>query len=113
MLSDFLDPEGYEPGLAALVGRGFQVHAIQVLSSEELAPTAHGDLRWVDSETGGVQEVTFGKFRLKAYQKTVQGYIHQLQAYCQSRGIPFLSVSSAAPLQQLLLRQLRETGLWD
>ena len=74
VLSDFLDPAGYEPGLRALLGRGFQVTAIQVLSPEELEPTTFGDLRLVDSETGGMQEVTFGKFRLAAYQRTVRNF---------------------------------------
>ena len=112
VLSDFLDPGGYESGLNALVGRGFQIHALQILSPEELAPTQYGDLRWVDCETGGVQEVTFGKFRLKDYQQTVLNYIQKLREFCQSRGIAFYSVSSATPIEQLLLKQLRETALW-
>ena len=38
VLSDFLDPAGYESGLSALVGRGFQVNAIQILAPDELSP---------------------------------------------------------------------------
>ena len=112
VLSDFLDPAGYEPGLAALIGRGFQVNAVQILAPEELAPTTYGDLRLVDSETGGLQEVTFGKFRLKAYQQTVQNYIQRLREFCQPRGISFFSVSSDTSLEQLLLKQLREAEVW-
>src|SRR6185295_13237637 len=63
VLSDFLDPAGYETGLTALVGRGFQVNAVQILAPEELAPSTFGDLRLVDSESGAHQEVTFGKYR--------------------------------------------------
>src|SRR6185295_5018606 len=55
VLSDFLDPAGYEPGLTALIGRGFQVSAVQILSPEEVNPITYGDLRLVDSETGAVQ----------------------------------------------------------
>src|SRR6185369_4527857 len=66
VLSDFLDPQGYEAGLTALVGRGFQVNIVQILAPEELTPTTFGDLRLVDSETGGAQEVTFGKYRLRS-----------------------------------------------
>src|SRR5882724_9282496 len=68
VLSDFLDPAGYESGLTALIGRGFQVDLVQILAPEELAPSTFGDLRLVDSETGVMQEVTFGRYRLKAYQ---------------------------------------------
>ena len=53
VLSDFLDPAGYETGLTALVGRGFQVDLVQILAPDELSPTTFGDLRLVDSETGG------------------------------------------------------------
>jgi len=112
VLSDFLDPAGYETGLNALVARGFQVNAIQILSAEELNPGAYGDLRMVDCETGAVQEVTFGKYRLKAYQQTVQNYCQRLREFCQGRGMSFFSVSSETPLEQLLLKQLRQAEVW-
>ena len=113
LLSDFLDPAGYDAGLNALVGRGFQVSAIQILAPEEFAPPAFGDLRLVDSETGALQEVTFGKFRLKAYQQTVRNFCQRLREYCQGRGINFFSVISNTSLEQLLLKQLRQSEVWD
>lgn len=112
VLSDFLDPAGYETGLNALISRGFQVNLVQVLAPEELNPTTYGDLRLVDSESGAIQEVTFGKFRLKSYQQTVQNFCQRLREFCQNRGIRFFSVSSDTPLEQLLLRQLREAEIW-
>jgi uncharacterized protein (DUF58 family) len=112
VLSDFLDPEGYEAGLGALLGRGFQVDAVQILSSEELSPSSFGDLRMVDAETGAEQEVTFGRFRLKAYRQTVHNYIQKLREFCQARGINFFSVSSNTSLQDLLLKQLRQAEVW-
>src|SRR5688500_8785418 len=74
VLSDFLDPAGYEPGLTALIGRGFQVSAVQILAPEEVNPGTFGDLKLIDAETGGIQEVTFGRFRLAGYQQTVNNY---------------------------------------
>jgi uncharacterized protein (DUF58 family) len=112
VLSDFLDPAGYEPGLNALIGRGFHVNAIQILAPEELNPPTYGDLRLVDAETGVVQEVTFGKYRLKAYQQTVRNFCQRLREYCQGRGINFFSVSSDTSLEQLLLKQLRQSEVW-
>jgi len=112
VLSDFLDPSGYESGLTALIGRGFQVDLVQILAPEELAPSTFGDLRLVDSETGGMQEVTFGKFRLKSYQLTVQNYIQRMREYSQARGINFFSASSNTPLEELLLKQLRQAEVW-
>jgi len=112
VLSDFLDPAGYETGLGALVARGFQVDIVQILASDELAPTAFGDLRLVDSETGGIQEVTFGRYRLKAYQQSVQNFIQRLREFCQPRGINFFMAGSDMDLQELLLKQLRKAEVW-
>ena len=112
ILSDFLDPAGYETGLNALVGRGFQVNAVQILAPEELNPPTFGDLRLVDAETGGMQEVTFGKYRLNSYQQTVRDYCQRLREFCQGRGASFFSVSSALPLEDLLLKQLRAAEVW-
>ncbi len=112
VLSDFLDPAGYEPGLNALLGRGFQVDLVQILAPEELSPTTFGDLRMVDSETGATQEVTFGRFRLKAYRQTLQNFVQRLREYCQARGISFFTASSDTDLQELLLKQLRKAEVW-
>ncbi len=112
VISDFLDPRGYEAGLKALLGRGFQVDAVQILAPDELAPVTFGDLRLVDSENGAVQEVTFGRFRLKAYQKAVQGFVQRLREFCQAHGINFFMAASNASLEDLLLRQLRKAEVW-
>ena len=112
MQRDFLDPAGYEPGLTALVGRGFQVDLVQILAPDELSPTAFGDLRLVDSESGATQEVTFGRFRLKAYRQTLQNFMQRLREFCQARGINFFTASSNTDLQELLLKQLRQAEVW-
>jgi len=112
VLSDFLDPAGYDLGLNALVGRGFQVDIVQILAPEELSPASFGDLRLVDSETGATQEVTFGRYRMKAYQHSVQNYIQRLREFCQKRGISFFTVSSKMSLEELLLKQLRKAEVW-
>jgi len=112
VLSDLLDPSGYEAGLSALVGRGFQVNVIQILAPEELNPGTFGDLRLVDSETGGLQEVTFGRFRLKAYQQAVQNFVQRLREFCSGRGISFFPASSDTSLPDLLLKQLRAAEVW-
>lgn len=112
VISDFMDPEGYEEGLRALLGRGFQVQVLMVLAREELEPSVYGDLRVVDSENGSTQEVTFGKYRLKAYQKTVNAYLEQFKNFCRMRGIGFNLTPSDSDLDQLLLTDLRKAMLW-
>jgi uncharacterized protein (DUF58 family) len=108
VLSDFLDPAGYESGLSTLVGRGFQVDVVQILAPEELEPRTFGDLRLVDAESGDEREVTFGKFRMKHYQQTVQNFCGRLREYCQMRGMNYFLAASNTDFSDLLLRQLRQ-----
>lgn len=108
VLSDFLDPSGYESGLTALISRGFRVDVVQILAPEELEPKTFGDLRLVDAESGDEREVTFGKFRLKHYQQTVQNFCGRLREYCQSRGMNYFLAASNTDLSDLLLKQLRQ-----
>ena len=112
ILSDFLDPAGYESGLTALMGRGFQINAVQILAPEELAPMTFGDLRLIDAESGAQTEVTFGRYRLTAYQQMVQNFCQRLLEHCQARGVSFFMSSSDASLEQLLLKQLRQAEVW-
>ena len=85
---------------------------MQILAPDELSPESFGDLRLVDSETGASQEVTFGRFRLKAYRQTVQNFMQRLREFCQPRGINFFTASSNTDLQELLLKQLRQAEVW-
>ena len=112
VLSDFLDPAGYEDGLKSLASRGSEVHIVQILAPEELEPSSYGDLRVIDSETGAEQEVTFGKYRLKAYRATVQNYCRRLQEYCRARGIRYQLAQSDTPIDDLLLKAMRTGGMW-
>ena len=112
VMSDFLDPAGYEDGLKSLASRGSEVHAVQILAPEELEPSSYGDFRVIDSETGAEQEVTFGKYRLNAYRATVQNYCRRLQEYCRARGIRYQLAQSDRPIDDLLLKAMRTGGMW-
>ena len=77
-----------------------------------MEPSTYGDLKLIDSETGAEQEVTFGKYRLKNYQKTVQNYCRRLQDFCQSRGMHYQLAQSNMPIDDLLLKSMRTGGMW-
>ena len=88
------------------------MNAVQILAPDELNPATYGDLRLIDSESGAQQEVTFGRYRLNAYKQTVQNFCQRLREYSSSRGINFFMAGSDMPLEELLLRQLREAEVW-
>src|SRR4030095_11553265 len=56
VISDLLDPSGYESGIRALLERRFDVHLVHVLSPQEMNPELAGDLPLVDQGAGGTGE---------------------------------------------------------
>ncbi|HIE51599.1 MAG TPA: DUF58 domain-containing protein [Armatimonadetes bacterium] len=111
LLSDFLDPQGYQRGLDALVGRGFEVVVIQVLDAEELQPSLVGDLKLVDAESGEEREITVSESLLRAYRRNVEEFCAELQTYCHGRGLTYLRTTTAQPFEILVLTTLRRRGV--
>lgn len=111
VLSDFLIPEGYEAGLKTLAARGFEVTAIQVLSRAELEPDIVGDLKLVDVESGVVREVSVSAALLKTYKANVENYCSTLRAFCLRYGMNYLLVANDTPVETVMLRMLRGTGI--
>ncbi|MCC6426214.1 MAG: DUF58 domain-containing protein [Phycisphaerales bacterium] len=111
VFSDFMFKDGYEAGLRMLVGRGFDVFAIQVLSPQEIDPPITGDLRLRDVEDGDQTEVTISAPLLKKYKQNLAAYNDQLRDFCARREITFLSVRSDTPVDTLILDYLRRRGL--
>src|SRR2546427_7368183 len=51
VISDLMDPGGFETGVRALLERRFDVHLIHVLAPQEMDPELTGDLRLADAGT--------------------------------------------------------------
>lgn len=111
VLSDFFIKEGYETGLRLLVGRGYDVFAIQVLSPQELEPDIGGDLRLKDVEDGDLAEVTISAPLLKKYKQMLTVYCNRLRDFCARREIIHQTVPSNIAVEVLVLDYLRRRGL--
>ncbi len=111
VLSDFFMKEGYETGLRLLVGRGYDVFAIQVLSPQEVEPDIAGDLMLRDIEDGDQAEVTISAPLLKKYKQNLAAYCAGLRDYCARREITALTVQTNTPIDTLLLDYMRKRGL--
>ncbi len=111
VVSDFLDPQGYQRGLSALLTRGFDVVAVQVLSPDELNPAATGDLKLVDAETGAVREVTISDSLLRRYRQNAATYCEDLRRFCVGRGMGYLRTTTDEDLGSTVLAALRRIGL--
>jgi uncharacterized protein (DUF58 family) len=111
VFSDFFFKEGYEEGLRRLVGHGYDVFAIQVLSPQELEPTLTGDLRLKDVEDSDLAEVTISSPLLKRYKANLAAYCQQLNQFCMRRDMTLLTVRSDTPIDVLVLDYLRKRGV--
>ncbi|MEM0983772.1 MAG: DUF58 domain-containing protein [Planctomycetota bacterium] len=115
VISDFFMKEGYEQGLRMLVGRGYDVIAIQLLSPQEVEPEGPsgilGDLRLVDTEDGDRAEITVSAPLLKKYKATLNAYCQQLRDFCARREMTAMTVRSDTPVDTLLLDYLRKRGV--
>jgi len=111
VLSDFMDKGGYEEGLRYLLGRHYDLYAIQLLSPQEIKPDLAGDLRLRDVEDDDIAEVTISRALLNRYKQNLNAYCGQLQEYCTRRGITYLFTSTEVPFDQLVLTYLRKRGL--
>ncbi len=114
ILSDFLFRDGYQQGLAYVAGRGFDVFALQVLAPEEIDPARHGlagDLRLIDSESGGETEVTASSAVLAQYRASLESHVAGLRDFSIRRSIAHQVVETSLDLDGLLLDYLRKRGL--
>ncbi|MBY0308554.1 MAG: DUF58 domain-containing protein [Phycisphaerales bacterium] len=111
IMSDFFHKSGYDEGLRLLVGTGYEVFLLQVLSPQELEPDIGGDLRLKDCEDGDTAEVTISSALLKKYQANLTAYCSRLREFAGQRGMGYQLVPSSTPVDQLLMDYLRRRGL--
>jgi uncharacterized protein (DUF58 family) len=107
LISDLLDPGGYETGIRALLERRFEVHVMHCLAPEELDPGLSGDLRLEDSETGEIRELTVDGEALRGYRERLTRFLEGAERFCRSREIGYRRVVTDVPVEEFVLSQLR------
>jgi len=107
VISDLLDPAGYESGVRALLERRFDVHLVHVLAPEEMNPELAGDLRLVDSETGEMRELSMDGDAVRAYRERLRQFLERVETFCRTKEIGYHRLASDAPIEEFVLAQLR------
>ena len=111
LLSDLLDPAGYEKPLATLQGRGFDLGCLHVTAAEDLAPPGAGDLALADAETGETLGVHLAADLRERLVREVEKYKAEVRAWCMERGIDYAEAPTDVPADVLVLDVLRRGGL--
>ena len=112
IISDFLDPKGYEDGLNALAYRDFDINLIQVMSHEELFWSKTGNLMLHEVETGEKKVTFVDKHLLALYQNKVNAFISKIKRYCSHCGINYFLCDTGIPFEDLLTDYLSKGALF-
>lgn len=107
LISDLLDPDGWDVGVRALLERRFELHVIHVLAADEVNPALHGDLRLTDSETGETREITVDGEALREYRQRLHEFLERAESFCHAREIGYRRVTTDVPFDEFMLSQLR------
>ena len=107
LVSDLMDPGGYERGLKALLERHFDVHVIHVLAPEEMNPAFGGDLRLLDAETDELRDLTLDGEALRSYQQRLREFLDRAEQFCRGNEITYHRVVTDTPVEEFMLRQLK------
>jgi uncharacterized protein (DUF58 family) len=107
VISDLLDPAGYEAGIRALLERRFDVHLVHVLAPEEMNPELAGDLRLIDSETSETRELSMDGDAVRAYRERLRQYLDRVETFCRTKEIGYHRMTSDSPVESFVLAQLR------
>ncbi|MFO7663463.1 MAG: DUF58 domain-containing protein [Chloroflexota bacterium] len=116
LISDLLAPgrdsgSDYQAGIQALLSRGYEVAIIHVLSPDETSPASGGDLKLVDVETGEEAEITLDADLLQDYSQRLSAWTAAIQAYCRSRGVRYVPVTTDQPWDAFVISTLRREGV--
>ncbi len=110
VISDLFSQTGYVEGLNRLLGKGYEVVMIHLLSREELEPPLAGDLRLIDTETGAPQEISLDDGLRELYVRRLEDWREGIRSDCSRRGVGHVSASSDTPYERILLNDLRRLG---
>ncbi len=111
LFSDLLYPEGPDLALRRLLSRGNEVHVFHLIAPSDLRPALSGDMVLVDSETGEELAATVDEGVLDAYEATVRAWADEMAQTCARNGCGYTRVLTSTPVREVLLGDLRRSGL--
>jgi uncharacterized protein (DUF58 family) len=107
LLSDLLDPAGFETGARALLERRFDVHIIHLLDPREMNPDLAGDLRLEDVETGEIRDITVDAETVRGYRERLSQFLQRVESFCRTHEIGYHRVVTDTPVEEFVVAQLR------
>ncbi len=108
IISDFLDPGGFEAGLKILRTIGHDVFVIHIASQHDRDPGAFGDVRFVDVETGDLREIEVTPRLAAAYAAAWDAHASDLERFCGRYNIGYVRADAERPFEEIVLKAFRQ-----
>ncbi len=108
VLSDLLDPQGYEKGLLSLRSRGWEVCLLHILEQNELRPIEKGEVVLIDKETHQRIETIIDEVTCQRYEQELRDFFQRVESFCQHYEINYVRVLTSLPLTSFIFQDLRK-----
>jgi uncharacterized protein (DUF58 family) len=108
VISDFLDPHGFEPGLKTLSAMGHDVFVVHVASAADRICDVLGEVRFVDAETGVVRDVEVTPALAEAYADAWHRHAVSLERFCGRYNLGHVRADAETPFAEVILDAFRK-----
>lgn len=113
IISDFWDAEGLQRCLPYLLHNNFKIHALQILTPEEVDPGYSGELDLTDTESGERVLLTIRKGTLDQYRRELQASFRKLESILSIPATLYLRFMTGDAVENAVLRRFRHEGLLE
>jgi uncharacterized protein (DUF58 family) len=110
LLSDLLDA-GWLAGLQVLAEREQADVIVQVLAPDEWDPPLGDEVELQDSESGELRQTRFGPAELGAYRARLEALLGDISAASRRLGLRHVTINTADPLADTLLKRFPAAGI--
>lgn len=110
LCSDLMDPS-WQEALRTLSARPFEITILHILAPQEVRPALDGDFRLLDAEGGEPVEISADLDLLRRYDESLRAWQAEIESFCSGRGINYISVDTAVPIEDFVLSHLRKRGV--
>lgn len=114
ILSDFLDPAGYETCFNILLRQGHQPRVVQIFTPSEADPAILGDMKFSDWEpTGTTRPTTVTRGAMSRYRRIFDDFLGEVREACTRRAMRCLQISTDVEEDDVLRIVLQGTPRAD
>lgn len=116
IISDFLSDTDWKTAVDQLLFHKREVHLIQVLSPDEIAPGMSGKVHLLDAEATGEEDrrnhrADVTRSYMKAYQEAFAWHRKDITDFCASREVGFISICTDESIEQMLFKKATEAEM--